>query len=406
MFKSSTPKKTILIIGGSFGGLTAIQYLNSSFNVILVDRKQFFEYTPNYPFTLFDPNYIDGMTVSLQDFAKTHKCQFIQGTLVQLLKDKALIKQSNEEILDVLFDYCIISTGSQYASSIKPENEIKTIQQRKEQIIQQIQNLQNYKKVLVVGGGPVGVEIAGVLSDHYKNLKVHLWNRSQELLYSFPEKSRILADQILKNQGVLIEYNKEVNQLPLTEFDQVFDCRGNIYAPSFMIGEFQQCKSYFEILIQNKIKINKQNQQDVDSQGRILVDEYCRLTNHKNIFCIGDACLTPNNESKMCYNAAIQGQFTGQNIISLEKNSKSLKKLEGTANVFLITVNKQNAIQCFGNRVSQTSTSNKHSLQNKAIKSLQGSCFYSFVSSFSRRMIILISGCQKKKQPQSVNKQS
>ncbi|KAL4461806.1 hypothetical protein ABPG72_017070 [Tetrahymena utriculariae] len=378
MSKSSTHKKTILIVGGSFGGLTAIQYLNSDFNVILIDRKQFFEYTPNYPFTLIDPNYIDGMTISLEYFAKTYKCQFVEGTLISLFKDKALIKKSNEEMLDILFDYCIISTGSQYASSIKPENEIKTIKQRKEQIIQQIQNFQNYKKVLVIGGGPVGVEIAGVLSDQFKNLKVSLWNRSQDLLSSFPQKSRQLADQILKSQGVLIEYNKEVNELPLSEFDQVFDCRGNVYAPNFMIGEFQQY---------------------VDSLGRIQVDEYYRLKYHQNIFCIGDACLTPNNESKMSYNAAIQGQFTGQNIISLEKNCKSLKKLEGTANFFLIIINKNNAIQCFGNRVSQKSTSYKHSLKNKAIKSLQGSYFYSFVSSFSRRMIILISSCQKRKQP-------
>lgn len=46
-----------------------------------------------------------------------------------------------------------------------------------------------------------------------------------------------------------------------------------------------------------------------------------------NFFSIGDACITPVNEAKMSYNAAIQGQFAAENIIETEKKSKTNKTL-------------------------------------------------------------------------------
>ncbi|KAL4449128.1 hypothetical protein ABPG74_021120, partial [Tetrahymena malaccensis] len=366
-------------VGGSFAGLIAINYLDSSsFNVILVDRKSFFEYTPNFPFLLSDPNHIDEMTCSLQDYADQYKCQFVQGQLDDLFANKAVIRVSAHKTIDIQFDYCVISTGSSYASSVKPEKEITSIQQRKQQVLLQAEKLQYFKKVLVVGGGIVGVEIAGVLSDHYKNLKVHLWNKSKQILSQYPEKARALCEQILKKQGVQIEFNKEVNELPQQQFDQIFDCRGNVYQPSFMTNNF----SHY-----------------IDERGRIIVDENYRLKDNGNIFCVGDACITPNNESKMGYNASIQGMYAAENIVLLEKKSKSLKKLEGDANVSLIALNKKNAIFCFGDSVSEKSTSDKFTYEKKTIKAFKGSGFYKFISKFSRSILVMISGCQKRKKP-------
>ncbi|KAL4439301.1 hypothetical protein ABPG74_016964 [Tetrahymena malaccensis] len=265
---------------------------------------QKFTYTPSIPFALIYPNYLDKITFNLEDFAKQNNCQYIQGNLQELYKDKALIRLSSTEIKTIKFDYCVISTGSNYASQIKSDNQILNLEQRKEQIQQLVNKLKNSKKILIVGGGFVATEIAGILSQNYNNLQIQLWCRQSELLSQYPENARKLATQILVKQGVLIEYDKEVNSLPENQFDYTFDCRGNIYAPDFMKSEFSEY---------------------LDEKGRILVDNYCRLKGQQNIFCIGDACITPNNESKMGYNATIQGQFAADNITNIENKSKSLK---------------------------------------------------------------------------------
>ncbi|KAL4469706.1 hypothetical protein ABPG73_017731 [Tetrahymena malaccensis] len=368
-------------IGGSFGGLTTIKCLdNNHYNIILVDKKTYFEYTPSIPFALIYPNYLDKITFNLEDFAKQNNCQYIQGNLQELYKDKALIRLSSTEIKTIKFDYCVISTGSNYASQIKSDNQILNLEQRKEQIQQLVNKLKNSKKILIVGGGFVATEIAGILSQNYNNLQIQLWCRQSELLSQYPENARKLATQILVKQGVLIEYDKEVNSLPENQFDYTFDCRGNIYAPDFMKSEFSEY---------------------LDEKGRILVDNYCRLKGQQNIFCIGDACITPNNESKMGYNATIQGQFAADNITNIENKSKSLKKLEGNANIFFILINKNVALKCFGEKVSQVSTKEKQTFETRQINAYKGSKFYSMIQTLSRKILVIISGCQKKKKSDS-----
>ncbi|KAL4466497.1 hypothetical protein ABPG72_016638 [Tetrahymena utriculariae] len=304
MFRPKNPKKAVLIVGGSFGGLTAIKCLdNNDYDIILVDKKSYFEvsyinfinnqdqiennqYTPSFPFALIGPDYFDRITFNLEDFAKQNNCQYIQGSLEELLKDKSLIRLSQTEIKTIKFDYCVISTGSSYASQIKADNQILNSEQKKEQILQLVNKLKNSKKILIIGGGFVATEIAEIYKFSYGADKQNFYLNTERRQENLQQK---------------YQSNKEYN----LKFDYKFDCRGNIYAPTFMKREFSEY---------------------LDEKGRILVDQYCRLKTHQNIFCVGDACITPNDESKMGYNSTIQGQFAADNYIKIECKSKSLKK--------------------------------------------------------------------------------
>lgn len=101
------------------------------------------------------------------------------------------------------FDYCIIASGAQYNSEIKC-NHLETLDNRIETISDCIDKLTNSKSVLILGGGAVGVEIAGVISQTYKNLKIELWTKGDQLLPSFPPRARRLADVALRKAKVEI----------------------------------------------------------------------------------------------------------------------------------------------------------------------------------------------------------
>lgn len=90
----------------------------------------------------------------------------------------------------------------------------------------------------------------------------------------------------------------------------MFDCRGNINSPAFLRSldpnKPDKCKK-MSYLVQKEVIFCFPFHTDIDSRGRIVVDEYFRLLDLKHIFAVGDACISPLQESKMSYNAAIQG---------------------------------------------------------------------------------------------------
>ncbi|EAR87487.1 pyridine nucleotide-disulfide oxidoreductase (macronuclear) [Tetrahymena thermophila SB210] len=373
MGQSNSTKKTVLIIGGSFGGLTAAKILAKKFNVIVVDKKTFFEFTPSFHYALQNPDYIDRITADIQNYANKNNFKFIRASVTKLDSNQATLQESKDNFQTVLFDYCIIATGSNYASSVKSTEEIQTLQQRKEQMKQLIDKFNKSKKVLVVGGGAVGVEIAGLVKDQFKHLQVELWTKPQELLPQFPKRARRLADSALKKLGIKIEYGKAIEKLPESQYDYIFDCRGNIYSPSFMMNEV--FKQY------------------VDSKGRIVVDQFMRLENHKHIFCIGDACITPNDEPKMSYNASIQGQFAAQNIIKTENNDTSLKRLVDSSNIYNITTSKKQAILCLGEKIAFESITvyyTKMMIEIITCQSFKGSSFYGVVGDMQKSLLIFM----------------
>jgi NADH dehydrogenase len=147
--------------------------------------------------------------------------------------------------------------------------------------------------IVIVGGGPTGVEVAGSLSEmrshilpkdypdlDYDKMKIYLLEASEKLLNVMSEKSSEKSKIFLEKLGVKVMLNTKVN-----DYDGTFVHLGN--------GE----KIKTKILIWaagvsgNKIEGLKA---DVFVRGnRIKVDQYCKVEGYENIFAIGDiACMT------------------------------------------------------------------------------------------------------------------
>ena len=74
---------------------------------------------------------------------------------------------------EVGFDYAVLTTGSRcVASSIKAE--VPTELERRRQIVEATGRIKRARRIVVAGGGPVGVETAAELSEAYPHLEVTL----------------------------------------------------------------------------------------------------------------------------------------------------------------------------------------------------------------------------------------
>jgi hypothetical protein len=110
------------------------------------------------------------------------------------------------------FDYLVIGTGSHYPSDIKPTQ--SSLSFRKAQCKQERKRLAEASKVIVIGGGVVGTEMAGEVMSHFPNVPVELITRNQCLLPRLP-RAHALAVSVLQDPAlelpVAIAYGESID---------------------------------------------------------------------------------------------------------------------------------------------------------------------------------------------------
>lgn len=91
----------------------------------------------------------------------------IYGEVLEVTNEKLILEKET-----VFFDYLVIASGSSYQSNIKDQSITDNL--RSEQMSKQAYALKESKDVLIVGGGVVGVEMAGEIAAKYddKNITI------------------------------------------------------------------------------------------------------------------------------------------------------------------------------------------------------------------------------------------
>jgi apoptosis-inducing factor 2 len=301
--------KNIYIIGGGFAGVTCAINLsqNPQFEVTLVDIKDYFEVTFAQLAALTEPKNIgEKSRILYKSFLKS---KFIQDS-VKLITNDTIEFFNNSS---VKFDILIIATGSNYKSlPIAKPSEQFSLEDRNSFFNSENKKLINANSITIIGGGPVGVELAGEISSKYPDKKITLIHGKYRLLDSLNEKASKLALHQLKSLGVRIVLNERVSQLndntykssvtgTLYEADIFYNCTGSKPNTDFLKAGFSN---------------------SIDEQGLIVVDNFFKVKDTENIYAIGDCNNIP--EIKLGYLAGLQGELLSKNIISEASNKKSV----------------------------------------------------------------------------------
>ena len=87
-------KKKLVIVGGGFAGALIAKKLETKFNVILIDTKDYFEFTPGILRTLVQPSHIKKIQVLHSHYLKYAKT--IKGCVTKI--DKKYVYCDNKKI--------------------------------------------------------------------------------------------------------------------------------------------------------------------------------------------------------------------------------------------------------------------------------------------------------------------
>lgn len=116
-------KKTVVIVGASIGGLTIGDGLWNDHNVVFIDKKDYFEYTPGSVKFPTDPKFGSRMTTKFADMVTGfgNKFKYIQGSLLGVASaiNAIEVQLADGKKVGIGFDVLVLATGFQYDSPIR-----------------------------------------------------------------------------------------------------------------------------------------------------------------------------------------------------------------------------------------------------------------------------------------------
>jgi len=228
--------RRIVVIGAGFGGLTCARKLagKPGIDVTIIDRN---------PYQVFSPLLYQVSTGGLPEDdiaypvrAAVPKAHFRRGDVVRIDPNAKTVRLADGGIIP--FDELVLavgSTGNTFGIPGVAENslQMKTIQEARvirRKLLQTYEDVEFGRlpkealRVVVVGGGPTGVEISGAVAElqramrHefpaiYANASVTLVEAGPRLLPSFSEKSSANAKKQLAALGAVIKLDCSVNRM-------------------------------------------------------------------------------------------------------------------------------------------------------------------------------------------------
>lgn len=341
LFIPASTNKRVVIIGGGFGGITLAKKLkNAAFQIVLIDKHNYHTFQPLLYQVATGGLEPDSIAYPIRNiFKKQQNFHFRLAEVISVNGDKKMIITT---IGELSYDYLVIGTGStsnffglkqveKNSNGMKSLTEALDIRslvlQNFEKALNNSTEKNKYLNIVIVGGGPTGVELAGafaelkkhVLPNDYPELdindvKIYLVESGNEVLGTFSNRSSEKAIEFLKKLGVEVLLNTK-----LKEYD------GN--QVTFDDGRIIVSKCVVWSAGVKGVTIDGIHTESINKGNRIIVDEFNKIKNHENIFAIGDVAFLTNNDAypngyPMVAQVALQqAKQLAKNLTNLQKNT-------------------------------------------------------------------------------------
>lgn len=332
--------KRIVIIGAGFAGLKLARKLrNSSYQVILLDKNNYHQFQPLFYQVATSGLGPSAISFPLRKVFHQSKNIIFRMAVAKKIDEKASRIYTHVGYLE--YDYLVLALGAdtnyfglenieRYSSPMKSVSEALYIRNK---IISNYETAINIAEesrrktmmnVVIVGGGPTGVELAGAVAElrnnvfpkdypelNFDNMKVVLIEAGPSLLSSMSDPARSKAKAYLQKLGVEVMVNT-----------QVLDYDGQ----QVTLKDFPPIATH-TLLWAAGIKANRIQGIHDDQMlpnGRLIVNEYNLLQGAENIYALGDLCISstekyPRGHPQVAQVALQQAENLANNLLGLEK---------------------------------------------------------------------------------------
>ncbi|KAJ3728467.1 hypothetical protein C8R42DRAFT_264943 [Lentinula raphanica] len=225
-------KSTIVIVGGGVGGLGILNSLSTTINpkkhaVILIDARPAYVHLIS-SLRLVVSSADNLITRSVHPFGDHTFLKKLKGvgTFIQASVSEIRFSDNGRGgtvILDngktVAYAVLVLATGSTLPHPIAfPTKSTEVIE---EYVKARQEEFASATDILLVGGGPVGIELAGELRDVFPSKSITILHRSSLLLNpAYPDRFRVAIQQQLEDRHITVLTGDSIT-LSATSMDQV-----------------------------------------------------------------------------------------------------------------------------------------------------------------------------------------
>lgn len=336
-------KPRVVIVGGGFAGLTLARKLSKKkYQVVLIDRNNYHQFQP-----LFYQVAMAGLEPSAISFPLRKVFRKKQNVVVRITT-VTRVDPEEKRIYTTLgnlrYDYLVLGMGADtnffgnedIARNALPMKSVSEALFLRNEILNDYERAistmddekrQELTDIVIVGGGPTGVEVAGALGEmkkyiipkeyteiNAKAIDIILVQSGDKLLKGMSEKASAKSEEFLKELGVDVIKNCRVTSIEgnkvMTNIGKVIPARKVIWAAGIHANTIKGLPDD-SITYGRRIKVNRQ----------------CEVEQVKDIFALGDVAYMeeedfPEGHPQVAQVAIQMAKFLAKHLNSLEAGKK------------------------------------------------------------------------------------
>ncbi|MFC0775697.1 NAD(P)/FAD-dependent oxidoreductase [Terrimonas alba] len=356
----------VVIIGAGFGGLKLARKLNNKpgFEVLLIDKFNYHQFQP-----LFYQVATAGLDASNISFPLRKVFQNSKNVRIRLAELKQVVPAENKILTDaetISYDVLVLATGADTnffgntqleAKAFPMKSTVEALQLRYRMlrnlenalIIKDAVELQKLMNIVVVGGGPTGVEVSGALAEmkkyilpkeypelDFSKMNIYLLEGTGKTLIAMSEKSAAQSQQYLQRLGVKVLTNTLVKDY---NGEEVLLNDGGKIATRTVVWAAGIKGNVPEGIDKNLIARG----------NRVKTDRRCRVQGFENIYAIGDLAymetpLYPTGHPQVAPVAMQQARMLASNLIKEQNNDPKFSAFEYKDKGTMATVGRNLAV--------------------------------------------------------------
>ena len=318
-------KPTVVVVGGGYGGITVAKALDETSDVVLVEPKDAFMHNIAALRALVDPSWLPRIFLPYAGLLTNGRVVRDRAVTVD---PHRVLTASGEEISA---DYVVLATGSRYPFPAKTD--LVDTRHAQEQVRQTNRALAQADRVLLVGAGPVGIELAGEIRHVWPEKTIVLLDVADEILGGpyMPALKAELRRQLLESRVELI-LGSPLHKAPPTEPGELATFTVTTEAGTEVTADIWfRCYG----VIPNSDYLGEELASALRSDGFIEVGPTLQVAGQTTVFAIGDISTA---DSKMAGFARRQAATVADNINSLAQGRSDLAHYESVGVAIVVPI--------------------------------------------------------------------
>jgi NADH dehydrogenase len=346
----------VVILGGGFGGLAAATALGQDAEITVVDRNNYQTFLPLLYQVATAGIAADHIAYPIRGALRKTGGRFHMGSPISIDHRNKTVKLDSSEVIP--FDHLIVALGSvtadfnipgvrEYSLGMKSIHESLII---RSEIMRRYEDLCRFQddtrlKVVIVGGGPTGVEMAGALSELIKgplksdqaeaaaNIDVYLVEAGPRILPMFDQSLTDKAQKELEKLGVNLILKTAVKSLE---------------AGAINFADGSSMRAHIVVWAAGVTSSPGIYELSVPTEGsRLKTDPTLQITNYPYIWAVGDCSGARSSNGQFLPQVAPvamqQGRFVAAQIKRLSKG-QALKEFIYKDKGSMATIGRNKAI--------------------------------------------------------------